>query len=221
MSRSTARVLVCLIVAACALTSACGGEQPLTPVAPSDASGPTNTPAPQAPATPGQEPPPQSPTPPSPAPPSGNPPAPAPPAPSPTPQPPAPAPPPTPTPPPTGSMVRLSDDFGGRALFPSSNWWNQDISNAPVDPQSDAFIDFIGRARTLASRLRAAAVRHPLRRRRRQRAARAGRPSSTTAARATGFGGEPGYPIPEAAKTQPNFIEGGVPGGGATAIGTC
>lgn len=30
-----------------------------------------------------------------------------------------------------------------------------------------------------------------------------------------GFRGEIGYPIPEAAKTQPNYIEGGVPGGGA------
>ena len=30
-----------------------------------------------------------------------------------------------------------------------------------------------------------------------------------------GFGGEKGYPIPEAAKTQPNFVEGGVAGGGA------
>ena len=29
-----------------------------------------------------------------------------------------------------------------------------------------------------------------------------------------GYRGEKGYPIPEAAKTQPNFIEGGVPGGG-------
>src|SRR5262245_51658542 len=45
------------------------------------------------------------------------------------------------------SDVRLADDFGGRALLPSDNWWNQDISNAPLDPQSDAYIDFIGRTR--------------------------------------------------------------------------
>ena len=31
-----------------------------------------------------------------------------------------------------------------------------------------------------------------------------------------GFGAETGYPIPEAAKTQANFIEGGVPGGGSS-----
>jgi hypothetical protein len=32
----------------------------------------------------------------------------------------------------------------------------------------------------------------------------------------SGFGGVTGYPIPEEAKTQPNFIEGGVPGGGTS-----
>ena len=30
-----------------------------------------------------------------------------------------------------------------------------------------------------------------------------------------GFGGDTGYPVPEAAKTQGNFIEGGAPGGGS------
>lgn len=32
----------------------------------------------------------------------------------------------------------------------------------------------------------------------------------------TGFGGVLGYPIPEEAKTQPNYIEGGAPGGGTS-----
>lgn len=32
----------------------------------------------------------------------------------------------------------------------------------------------------------------------------------------TGFQGEAGYPIPDVAKTQPNFIEGGAPGGGSS-----
>src|SRR5258706_9671821 len=45
------------------------------------------------------------------------------------------------------STVRLNDDFGGRQLYPSDNWWNQEITNAPVDPQSNAYIDFIGRTR--------------------------------------------------------------------------
>ena len=43
--------------------------------------------------------------------------------------------------------VQLADDFGGRRLFPDDNWWNLDISQAPVDPQSSAFIDYIGRSR--------------------------------------------------------------------------
>jgi hypothetical protein len=34
-------------------------------------------------------------------------------------------------------------------LFPSDNWWNLDISTAPVDPQSAAFISFVGSSRAL------------------------------------------------------------------------
>jgi hypothetical protein len=30
-------------------------------------------------------------------------------------------------------------------LFPPSHWWNSDITHAPVDPNSASFIDFIGR----------------------------------------------------------------------------
>jgi len=34
-------------------------------------------------------------------------------------------------------------------LFPGNNWWNTDISNAPVDPNSADFIQFIGPTRAL------------------------------------------------------------------------
>jgi hypothetical protein len=34
-------------------------------------------------------------------------------------------------------------------LFPPDNWWNLDISTAPVDPSSSSFIAFIGATRTL------------------------------------------------------------------------
>jgi Calx-beta domain/Right handed beta helix region len=34
-------------------------------------------------------------------------------------------------------------------LFPSDNWWNQDVSHAPVDPRSSTFISFIGATRKL------------------------------------------------------------------------
>jgi hypothetical protein len=35
---------------------------------------------------------------------------------------------------------------GPLPLFPADNWWNQDISQAPVDPRSGEFINFIGPA---------------------------------------------------------------------------
>src|SRR5882672_10287506 len=47
-----------------------------------------------------------------------------------------------------GSSAVLTDDLGGRQLLPPDNWWNQDISAAPIDPQSDAYINFVGRTRT-------------------------------------------------------------------------
>jgi hypothetical protein len=112
------------------------------------------------------------------------------------------------------SGVALNDDFSGRTLFPSDNWWNQDISRAPLDNQSNAFIDFIGRTRTLhpdfgpppygipyvavggsQARLPVTFVDY-------------GNESDA------GFRSEIGYPIPNEARTQPNFIEGAVPGGG-------
>ena len=47
----------------------------------------------------------------------------------------------------SSSAVQLNDDFGGRRLFPNDNWWNLDISTAPIDAQSSAYLDFIGRSR--------------------------------------------------------------------------
>ena len=47
---------------------------------------------------------------------------------------------PMPAPPPRSSPggAILNGDFGGRQLFPADNWWNQEISAAPLDPRSDA-----------------------------------------------------------------------------------
>jgi hypothetical protein len=127
---------------------------------------------------------------------------------------PAPAPAPSPAGPST-SVVRLNDDFGGRQVHPSDNWWNQEITAAPVDAQSNAYIDFIGRTRTAHPDFGPPPYGIPY----------VGVGGSEARATVTfvdyasesdaGFRGEAGYPIPEAAKTQPNFIEGGVPGGGA------
>jgi hypothetical protein len=115
-------------------------------------------------------------------------------------------------------------------LFPLTNWWNTDISAAPVDSGSAAFISFIGAARGL----------HP----------DFGGDSSDSSAPIYGFpyivvggsqplvpvtfdyagesdtaalGRPPGYPIPEEAKTQQKWIEGGWPETIRmhTATGTC
>jgi hypothetical protein len=109
----------------------------------------------------------------------------------------------------------LTDDLGGRQLLPLDNWWNQEISNAPLDSQSNAFIDFIGRTRSSHpdfgpppygipySSVGGSQPRVPV------TFVDYGSESDT------GVGGQTGYPIPDAARTQPNFIEGGAPGGGS------
>ena len=122
---------------------------------------------------------------------------------------PAPAPAPAPT-----SVVRLGEDFS-RQLFPADNWWNQDISGAPVDAQSEAFINYIGRTRTAHPDFGPPPYGIPY----------VGVGGAEARAPITfvdygsesdaGAGSERGYPVPEVAKTQPNFIEGGTPGGGS------
>ncbi|MEO8678264.1 MAG: hypothetical protein ABI665_04410 [Vicinamibacterales bacterium] len=126
---------------------------------------------------------------------------------------PAPTPAPAPTPTPTTSVVRLGEDFS-RQLFPADNWWNQDITSAPVDAQSDAFINFIGRTRTTHPDFGPPPYGIPY--------VSVGGAEARVPITFVDYGGESdagasgerGYPVPEAAKTQPNFIEGGVAGGG-------
>ena len=112
------------------------------------------------------------------------------------------------------SGVALNDDFSARTLFPSDNWWNQDISRAPLDNQSNAFIDFIGRARTLHPDFGPPPYGIPY-------VAVGGSQARVPVTFVdygnesdAGFRSEIGYPIPNEARTQPNFIEGAVPGGG-------
>lgn len=116
--------------------------------------------------------------------------------------------------PPQSTAVALNDDLGGRRLFPADHWWNQDISGAPVDAQSDAFISSIGRTRALHPDFGPPPYGIPY------VGVGGGEPRVPVAfvdygdESDSGFGSERGYPIPDAAKTQPNFIEGGRPGGG-------
>ena len=100
-------------------------------------------------------------------------------------------------------------------MYPASNWWNQDISAAPLDPSSAAFISFIGATRTLHPDFGPSPYGMPY-------VVVAGdqplvQPVWTAYGDESDNGapGRPaGYPIPPEAKTQPNYIEGAVPGGG-------
>ncbi len=129
------------------------------------------------------------------------------------------------TEPPASVGVILLEDLSARQAFPADNWWNLDVSAAPVDPASDAIIDFIS-GRT-AQNPGATRQMHP----------DFGPPpygipyigvggtqplvpvnfvlygSQSDA----GAPGEPaGYPIPGDARTRADHVEGGVAGGGAS-----
>jgi hypothetical protein len=117
----------------------------------------------------------------------------------------------------------LLEPLTGRQVFPTSNWWNHDISTAPVDARSGQLIDFIsGRSTSNPSAVRRL---HP----------DFGPPPygipyvvvAGDQARVpvtfgqsdesdTGIPGLPGYPIPTEARTTPHYIEGDVPGGGSS-----
>jgi hypothetical protein len=116
----------------------------------------------------------------------------------------------------SSSGVQLTDDFGGRRLLPDDNWWNLDISAAPVDAQSSAYLDFIGRTRAAHPDFGPPPYGIPY-------VGVAGgqaRVPVTFVAYGSesdsGVGGQPGYPIPPIAATQPGYVEGGVAGGGTT-----
>jgi hypothetical protein len=119
----------------------------------------------------------------------------------------------------------LNGPLPARQVFPATNWWNLDVSAAPVDARSDAFIDFVsGRTDSNPAGTRRM---HP----------DFGPPPygipyvvvSGDQARVpvtfvdygdesdAGAPGQPaGYPIPVDARTQPNYIEGAVAGGGTS-----
>jgi len=111
---------------------------------------------------------------------------------------------------------------GPLPLFPSTNWWNADVSLAPVDANSASYISFIGPTRTL----------HPdfggevypgsvetygmpyvvVRSSQPKRAVEfdyAGESDGVDHSTGLSF---PFYPVPDEAITQPHWIEGGQPG---------
>lgn len=118
----------------------------------------------------------------------------------------------------------LLESLNGRQVLPTNNWWNLDISEAPADPRSAQLIAWIsGRTggNTTATR-----SLHP----------DFGPPpygipyvvvdgsQPRVPVTFVSYGGEsdsaygslPGYPIPNEARSQPNYIEGSVPGGGTS-----
>src|SRR5205085_1284581 len=111
-------------------------------------------------------------------------------------------------------------------LFPIDNWWNTDISAAPIDAKSASFISFIGPTRGM----------HP------DFGGDSGDPSAPIygmpyvvvsgsqpllpvkfdfddESDIAAPGRPPGYPIPEEAKTQQKWIEGGLAGNDPNADG--
>ena len=118
----------------------------------------------------------------------------------------------------------LNEPLVGRQVFPTSNWWNADVSAVPVDPRSAALIDFIsGRTATNPTAVRRL---HPdfgpppygfpyvvvARDQARVPLTFVAYGSESD----SGAPGLPGYPIPDEARTQPHYIEGDVIGGGTS-----
>ena len=120
----------------------------------------------------------------------------------------------TPSTPSTG--VALNDDFSGRALFPADNWWNQDVAaRRSTASRTRSSTTSGGRGRSHPDfgpppygipyvGVGGGQARMPV--------TFVDYGSESDA----GFRGENGYPIPNEARTQPNYIEGAVPGGGTS-----
>jgi hypothetical protein len=87
---------------------------------------------------------------------------------------------------------------------------------APVDPQSDAYLEFVGRSRTAHPDFGPPPYGMPYMGVGGTEARRLVSFVDYGSESDEGFGGEHGYPIPDLARSQPNVIEGGVPGGGTT-----
>ena len=119
----------------------------------------------------------------------------------------------------------LLEDFSGRSFLPADNWWNLDVSAAPLDSQSDTLIHFI--AGRTAGNPTANRQMHP----------DFGPPpygipyigvsaleplSAVTfvlygAQSDSGATGSPkGYPVPRVARSRAGYVEGGVAGGGSS-----
>lgn len=125
-------------------------------------------------------------------------------------------------------IVRGGELPGPLPIFPPGNWWNLDIGSAPVDPASDAFIAYIGASRTLHPDFGGDSGMEP------PDTLIYGMPYIVVPGTQplvpvvfeyddesdSGAPGRPvGYPIPEEAKSQTKWIEGGLAGSDERAEG--
>lgn len=113
------------------------------------------------------------------------------------------------------AAVLLNEDLSHLQIFPPDNWWNQDISSAPIDPQSSTIINWFGTSRRLHPDFGPPPYGIPyigVSGEQQLRAVDFYAYESESDPGAPGF--PPGYPIPDVAYLQPNYIEGGDIGGG-------
>ena len=88
-------------------------------------------------------------------------------------------------------------------LFPPGNWWNTDISSAPADPNSAAFIAFIGPSRGMHPDFGGDGYGIPY------VTVSGAQPRVNPTFDYDDESDHGGYPIPDEAKTQPGWIEEG------------
>jgi hypothetical protein len=110
--------------------------------------------------------------------------------------------------------AQLLENFSALQVLPYSNWWNVDISKAPLDTKSASYITWIGSGRELHPDMAPPPYGIPY--------VGVASAQSLSQVTFTAYGSESdkgapgmpvGYPIPEEAKTQPNYIENAVAGG--------
>ena len=101
----------------------------------------------------------------------------------------------------------LLESLAGRQVFPATNWWNQDVSAAPLDPGSAQFVSWIGATRQLHPDFGPPPYGIPY-------VVVAGDQARVPVTfdygdeSDTGVPGLPGYPIPDEAQTQPHLHRG-------------
>jgi hypothetical protein len=106
------------------------------------------------------------------------------------------------------SDVDLLEDFSNRQVLPSNNWWNLDVSRAPVDGNSSSYISWIGSSQQLHPDMAPPPWGIPY------IGVSGDQPLSPVTF--TGYASESdrgGYPIPAEARSHSNYIENAAAGG--------